>query len=171
MNEKSSQNLKVREALVFFSLLKFSIFPPFFQYQYQYQYQNSQKFQYQYQNQNFGNAYFNINIKINILKLQFSISKSISIWPKFWLFKIFQNFVPCLRDGQVILSHHKSFWMPIKDIGQCSAKLWRDLFFCHCSNLQIVTEIGMLHCSKVLPEGPRVYCEGFMPHPTNWIGS
>ena len=69
-NEKSSQKLKVREALVFFSLLKFSIFSPFFfQYQYQYQYQNSQKFQYQYQNQYFGNAYFNINIKINILKL------------------------------------------------------------------------------------------------------
>ena len=68
-NEKSIPKLKVREALVFFSLRKFSIFSPFFQYQYQYQYQNSQKVQYQYQNQYFGNANFNINIKINILKL------------------------------------------------------------------------------------------------------
>ena len=68
-NEKSSQNLKVREALEFFSLLKFSIFSSFSQYQYQYQYQNSHKVQYQYQNQYFGNANFNINIKINILKL------------------------------------------------------------------------------------------------------
>ena len=68
-NEKSSQNLKVRDELVFFSLLKFSIFTPFFQYQCQYQYQNSQKVQYQYQNQYFGDANFNINIKINILKL------------------------------------------------------------------------------------------------------
>ena len=68
-NEKSIPKLKVREALVFFSLGKFSIFSPFFQYQYQYQYQNFQKFQYQYQNQYFGNAFFNINIIINILEL------------------------------------------------------------------------------------------------------
>ena len=108
--KESIKKLKVWEALASLSLLKFSIFTPFFQYQYQYQYQNSQKFQ--YQNQNFRNAYFNINIKINILKLQFSISKSISIWPKFWLFKIFQNFVPCLVYsallGETDITLHKN---------------------------------------------------------------
>ena len=65
-NEKSSQILKVREALVFFSLLKFSIFPPFFNINTNINIKIPKK--------------FNINIKINILEMQISISISKSIF-------------------------------------------------------------------------------------------
>ena len=81
--KNQAKNSRSRWHLPLSHYSNFQYFPIFFQYQYQYQYQNSQNFQYQYQNQYFGNAFSNINIKINISKLQFSISKSLSIGPKF----------------------------------------------------------------------------------------
>ena len=68
-NEKSIPKLKVREALGFFSLCKFSIFSSLFSISIPISISKFQKNQYQYQNQYFGDANFNINIEINILNL------------------------------------------------------------------------------------------------------
>ena len=82
-NEKSIPKLKVREALVFFSLRKFSIFSPFFSISIPISISKFPKssisisksifwkckFQYQYQNQYFETVVFNIKININMSKI------------------------------------------------------------------------------------------------------
>ena len=82
-NEKSTQNLKVRGALVFFSLPKLSIFSSFFSISIPISISKlpkssisisksiicKYKFQYQYQNQYFECVVFNIKININTFKI------------------------------------------------------------------------------------------------------
>ena len=82
-NKKSSKKLKIWEELASFSLLKFSIFPPFFSISIPISISKFPKisisisksifwkckFQYQYQNQYFETVVFNIKININMTKI------------------------------------------------------------------------------------------------------
>ena len=108
-NENQAKNIKVREALTFFSLLKFSIFSPFFSISIPISISKFPKssisipksifqickFQYQYQNQYFETVVFNIKININMSKIL--------------TFQNFSKFCAMSGPGRVIDTHIVGF--------------------------------------------------------------